>query len=66
MIFTDLLAAVEEARYRCREMGRPFVVVQRHTGDMSVLTEQWVMRKQLRVMYSTRHDRVHIVLPGIR
>ncbi|MDC9591924.1 hypothetical protein PSI23_22305, partial [Xenorhabdus sp. XENO-10] len=62
MIFTDLPAAVEEARYRCREMGRPFAVVQRNIGDLAVLTEQWVMRKQLRVMYSTRHDRVHTVL----
>ncbi|PHM68832.1 hypothetical protein Xkoz_03600 [Xenorhabdus kozodoii] len=65
MIFTDLPAAIEEARYRCRDVGRPFAVVQRHT-ILAVLTEQWVMRKQLRVMYSTRHDRVHTVLPEVR
>ncbi|MDX7992600.1 hypothetical protein [Xenorhabdus littoralis] len=65
MIFTDPAAAIEEARYRCRETGRPFAVVQRDTG-MSVLTEQWVMRKQMRVMYSTRHDNRHTVLPGVR
>ncbi|MEQ1977345.1 hypothetical protein [Xenorhabdus sp. SGI240] len=64
MTFTDLPAAVEEARYRCSETGRPFTVVQQHTGDMKVLSERWVMRKQMRVMYSTRHDRVHTVLPG--
>ncbi|MBD2811898.1 hypothetical protein ID853_13615 [Xenorhabdus sp. Vera] len=65
MIFTDLTSAIEEARYRCRETERPFAVVQRDT-DMTVLTEQWVMRKQMRVMYSTRHDRFHTVLPGIK
>ncbi|MEQ1969353.1 hypothetical protein ABLA30_20750 [Xenorhabdus nematophila] len=65
MIFTDPSAAIEEARYRRRETGRPFAVVQRDTG-MSVLTEQWVMRAHMRVMYSTRHDRVHTVLPGIK
>ncbi|MDC9591936.1 hypothetical protein PSI23_22365, partial [Xenorhabdus sp. XENO-10] len=62
MIFTDLPAAVEEAHFRRRETGRAFSVVQRNIGDLAVLTEQWVMRKQLRVMYSTRHDRVHTVL----
>ncbi|OTA16526.1 hypothetical protein Xbed_03453 [Xenorhabdus beddingii] len=65
MTFTDLTAAIEEARYRHREAGRPFAIVQRDTG-MAVLTERWVMREQLRVMYSTRHDRYHTVLPGVK
>ncbi|SFU93633.1 hypothetical protein [Xenorhabdus koppenhoeferi] len=65
MIFTDLPAAIEEARYRRRETDRHFAVVQRDIG-MSVLTERWVMRKCMRMMYSTRRDRVHTVLPGIK
>ncbi|WP_237388401.1 hypothetical protein [Xenorhabdus sp. Sc-CR9] len=66
MIFTDLTSAIEEARYRHGETGKPFTVVQQHTGGMKILAEQWVMRKQMRVMYSTRHDRFHTVLPGIK
>ncbi|MBI6550717.1 hypothetical protein [Xenorhabdus lircayensis] len=65
MIFTDLSSAIEGARYRHRDTGRSFAVVQRDTG-MSVLTEQWVRRKQMRVMYSTRHDNRHTVLPGLK
>ncbi|CDH06825.1 conserved hypothetical protein [Xenorhabdus bovienii str. oregonense] len=66
MIFTDLQAAIEEARYRRRETDSPFAVVQRHMGYMQVRTERWAIKEQMTVMYTTRHDRYHTVLPGIK
>ncbi|WP_275353601.1 hypothetical protein [Xenorhabdus bovienii] len=66
MIFTDLPAAVEEARYRCTETGRAFAVVQQRAGRMKVLIEKWVLKKRMLIMYSTRYDRYHTVLPEIK
>jgi xanthine/CO dehydrogenase XdhC/CoxF family maturation factor len=65
-IFTDLTAAIEEARYRCKETSRAFTVVQQCAGEMKVLIERWALKKQMVVMFSTRHDKKHKVLPELQ
>jgi xanthine/CO dehydrogenase XdhC/CoxF family maturation factor len=64
MIFTDLPTAIDEARYRHQETGRSFTAVQQCAGEMKVLIERWALKKQMVVMFSTRHDKKHKVLPG--
>ncbi|MDE9454872.1 hypothetical protein [Xenorhabdus bovienii] len=57
---------VVEQGYRRRETDSPFAVVPRHMGYMQIRTERWAIKEQMTVMYTTRHDRVHTVLPGIK
>ncbi|ETS31082.1 hypothetical protein BB987_09230 [Photorhabdus temperata] len=64
-IFTDIEAAIEEARFRCKIANQQFAVVQRNNGKMKVLSERWLIKKgNIKSMYSTRLDKHHSVLRG--
>ncbi|MDE9467520.1 hypothetical protein [Xenorhabdus bovienii] len=65
MIFTDLSAAVEEARWlRTKSSHHHRCVIQKPNGEMVIREERKI--KTNCVMYTTRHDRYHTVLPGIK
>ncbi len=64
-IFTDISAAINEARFKYEETGRTFTVVQCNNGEMKVLSDRWVKTKSnIKAMYSTKHDKHHSVLQG--
>ncbi|MDC9624066.1 hypothetical protein PSI22_21165, partial [Xenorhabdus sp. XENO-7] len=67
MIFTDLPSAVEEARWMKIKSGHHHCcVIQKPNGEMVIREERKIQTKTNCVMYSTRHDRYHTVLPGIK
>ncbi|MBC8946933.1 hypothetical protein [Xenorhabdus indica] len=64
MEYTDLHAAIEEARWLKTKSGNQRCVIQKPNGEM-VIREERKLRTN-RVMYSTRLDKVHTVLPEAR
>ncbi|MEQ1964355.1 hypothetical protein ABLB69_14540 [Xenorhabdus khoisanae] len=64
MVFTDLPAAIDEARWMKTKSGHHRCIMQQPNGEMVIREERKLITDI--VMYSTRHDRVHTVLPGVR
>ncbi len=67
-MFTDISAAIEEARWLRHEEKRHFVVVQRPDGYLKVRVEKSMKQEGIkRKAYSTRFDcHMHTVLPEVR
>ncbi|RKS59526.1 hypothetical protein BDD30_1602 [Photorhabdus asymbiotica] len=65
-IFTDIGAAIEEARFRSGITGRSFAVLQCRYGSLKVIQDRIIRGKKHSVMFSTKYDKYHSVLPGVR
>lgn len=67
-MFTDLIAAIEEARWLRHKEKRHFVVIQRPNGYLQVREEKSIRQEGVkRKAYSTRFDcHYHTVLPEAR
>ncbi|KER01108.1 hypothetical protein LGZ99_22395 [Photorhabdus temperata] len=63
-IFTDIEAAIEEARFRSGITGRSFAVLQCKYGSLKVIQDRAVKSKKHSVMFSTKYDKYHSVLRG--
>ncbi len=63
-IFTDISAAIEEARFRSGITGRSFAVLQCKYGSLKVIHDRRVRGKKHSVMFSTKYDKCHSVLRG--
>lgn len=67
MMFTDLIAAIEEARYLKSKFKFDYSVVQKSSGLMKVETNYRAeLYPQIGVMFSTKNDAKHTVLPEVR
>ena len=67
-MFTDISAAIEEARWIRKENKHHYVVTQKKNGVLNVRQEIGLKREMLlRKAYSTRYDcHNHTVLPEVR
>ncbi|MBS9442474.1 hypothetical protein EAE89_12350 [Photorhabdus heterorhabditis] len=62
-IFTDIEAAIEEARFRKSITGRSFAVLQ-CKYNLKVIQDRIVRGKKHSVMFSIKYDKYHSVLRG--
>ena len=66
-MFTDIEAAIEEARYLKSQFKFDYAVVQKSGSEMKVETSHRAeLYPQLGVMFSTKIERNHTVLPEVR
>ncbi len=63
-IFTDISAAIEEARFRHGVTRKNFAVLQCKYGSLKVIQDRIVRGKKHSVMFSTKYDKYHSVLRG--
>ncbi|MDU7495769.1 MAG: hypothetical protein E7K97_19745 [Providencia rettgeri] len=66
-MFTDIGAAIEEARWLRIKKGHDYAVVQAESGVMKVHLLKWLgVTSKIRVMFSTKEDGNGTVLPEVR
>ncbi len=66
-MFTDISAAIEEARWLRIKKGHDYAVVQPESGVMKVHLLRWLgVTYKIRVMFSTKEDGNGTVLPEVR
>ncbi len=66
-MFTDIEAEIEEARYLKSQFKFDYAVVQKSGSEMKVETSHRAeLYPQLGVMFSTKSERNHTVLPEVR
>ncbi len=67
-IFTDISAAIEEARFLRQETKHHHVITQKRNGTLTVRQEVGINKEsRLRKAYSTRYDcRIATVLPNYK
>ncbi len=66
-MFTDIGAAIEEARWSRVRNGYDYAVVQIERGIMKVHQLRWLgTNSKLRIMFSTKDDGNGTVLPEVR
>ncbi|MGJ3353448.1 hypothetical protein [Providencia sp. Je.9.19] len=66
-MFTDISAAIEEARYLKSEFKFNYAVVQLKGAELKIETDNRANKyPRLGVMFTTKSDRYHTVLPEVR
>lgn len=66
-MFTDISAAIEEARWLRIKKGHDYAVVQVESGVMKVHLLRWLgVTSKIRVMFSTKEDGNGTVLTEVR
>lgn len=66
-MFTDIVAAIEECRYQKQQLKYHYAVVQIQNGLMKVVSDARARKyPQLGVMFRTKNDKHHTVLPEVR
>ena len=66
-MFTDISAAIEEARWLRITKGHDYAVVQAEFGVMKIHLLRWLgVTSKIRVMFSAKDDGNGTVLPEVR
>ncbi|MEI9715978.1 hypothetical protein V5049_11095 [Moellerella wisconsensis] len=67
LMFTDIDAAIEEARYLKQQFKFDYAVVQKSGREMKIETNHRAEKHHsLAIMFSTKSDRHHTVFPEVR